>query len=276
MLNYWTEGGFIAWSQEPDPNTGRTPLQLFMDGRAQAAYEPEVYQLWSQIMSGGPAVQSARIRRTTPDYAKVGQWLDKKLKSLNVWVVLIPSNQFGVPFTKGLEYNPNWPLVFFNNKQKLFIDVKTPQGKKLFEGIFSGETLYPDDFSRNLIIAHNMLLFGKEMAVRKEGLNFAVKAFKSNPSQAPMQKIVSAARFNELRPFVNVFCKSYFDDFAKNKNLYIKQDGYLQRIWAALITAGHLQQVAKMQKNTELVQFYEAERKKYNNEQQLFNKTKRW
>ncbi|MHC4221959.1 MAG: hypothetical protein ACYST9_06015, partial [Planctomycetota bacterium] len=37
MFNAWTEGGFIALSQEPDPETGRTPLQLFMDGRAQAA-----------------------------------------------------------------------------------------------------------------------------------------------------------------------------------------------------------------------------------------------
>ena len=34
MFNYWTEGGFIAWGQDPDPKTGRIPLQLFMDGRA--------------------------------------------------------------------------------------------------------------------------------------------------------------------------------------------------------------------------------------------------
>ena len=33
MFNYWTEGGFIASAQQPDLNTGRTPLQLFMDGR---------------------------------------------------------------------------------------------------------------------------------------------------------------------------------------------------------------------------------------------------
>ena len=37
MFNYWTEGGFIAWAQQPDSNTGKTPLQLFIDGRAQAA-----------------------------------------------------------------------------------------------------------------------------------------------------------------------------------------------------------------------------------------------
>ncbi|HUT57584.1 MAG TPA: hypothetical protein VNA25_07005, partial [Phycisphaerae bacterium] len=53
MLNYWTEGGFIAWGQEPDPNTGRTPLQLFMDGRAQAAYNRKAFDVWTYIMAGG-------------------------------------------------------------------------------------------------------------------------------------------------------------------------------------------------------------------------------
>ncbi len=62
VYNYWTEGGFIAYSQIPDPNTGKTPLQLFMDGRAQAAYEPETYEIWSSTMFGGPAVQEAQYR----------------------------------------------------------------------------------------------------------------------------------------------------------------------------------------------------------------------
>ncbi|HUT62644.1 MAG TPA: hypothetical protein VMZ04_01685, partial [Anaerolineae bacterium] len=43
MFNYWTEGGFIAYGQEPDSATGKTPLQLFMDGRAQAAYEHDSF-----------------------------------------------------------------------------------------------------------------------------------------------------------------------------------------------------------------------------------------
>ena len=59
MFNYWTEGGFIAWGQEPDPNTGRIPLQLFMDGRAQAAYDVPTFDLWSDIMSGGPVPSKA-------------------------------------------------------------------------------------------------------------------------------------------------------------------------------------------------------------------------
>jgi len=276
MFNYWTEGGFIAWGQEPDPNTGRTPLQLFMDGRAQAAYEPSVYYIWSDIMAGGPAIQSARMRRIAPDYVEVGQWLDKQLKKHNVWVVLIPSAQFGNPLTRGLERNPNWPLVFFNNKQRLFIDITTPQGKELFEGIFNGKTLYPDDFSRYLIIAHNMFIFGKGEAARKQGLDFAIKAFELNPSQAPMQKILFAARFAELRPLVNDFCKRYLDAFEKNKGLYIKQDGYLHRIWSAMFAIEHLREIARGEKNTKLVQFYDAKKKEYNNEQQPLHKTKRW
>ena len=51
MFNYWTEGGFIAWGQTPDPNTGKTPLQLFMDGRAQAAYDVKTFDRWSEIMA---------------------------------------------------------------------------------------------------------------------------------------------------------------------------------------------------------------------------------
>ena len=282
MFNYWTEGGFIAWGQEPDPNTGRTPLQLFMDGRAQAAYEPKVYYTWSTIMSGGPTAQSAAIRRTSltyPDYVKVGQWIDEQLKKHDVWVVLMPLSDpevYNGPFVKGLEHNPNWPLVFFNDKQKLFIDITTPQGKELFEGIFNGKTLYPDEFSKNLIIAHHMLSFGKDKATKKQGLDFAIKAFKLHPSQAPMQIILSAGKYAMMQPLVSDFCKSYFDEFTKDKGLYAKQDGYLHRIWAALITGKYLQKSAAKQGNTELVQFYDVKMKEYNDEQAPLHKEKRW
>ncbi|MHC4458375.1 MAG: hypothetical protein ACYS0I_15065 [Planctomycetota bacterium] len=279
MFNYWTEGGFIAWGQEPDPNTGRTPLRLFMDGRAQAAYEPRAYQVWQEIMSGGPTVQSARIRKrklTTDDYVKIGQWADKRLKNHKVWLVLMPLAEVNKPFARGLEHNSNWPLVFFNNKQKLYVDVTTPRGKKVFEGMFNGKTLYPNDFSKNLIVAHNMLLFGKEEAAKKRGLDFAIKAFALNPSQTSVREILYASRFAKLTPLVNDFCKNYFDDFAKNKGLYAKQDGYLHRIWAALLVAERLQQIAKIQKNTKLAQFYAAKRKEYNDEQRPLHKRKRW
>jgi hypothetical protein len=279
MLNYWTEGGFIAWGQEPAPDTGRTPLQLYMDGRAQAAYEPDVYQDWSNIMAGGPALQIAKIRKQKVDYAKVGQWIGAQLRKRGVWVVLMPLSDpkvYNGPLVKGLERNGNWQIAFFNNKQKLFVDRTTPQGKELLEGIFNGKTRYPDDFSRNLIIAHNMLFFGVEEDTKKRGLDFAIKAFESNPSQAPMREIIFASKFAELRPRITAFCKNYFDDFAKNKNLYAKQDGYLHRIWAVLIATDYLQKVARMEKNAELVQLYEAKKQQFNKEQAPLRRMKRW
>jgi hypothetical protein len=276
MFNYWTEGGFIAWGQEPDPNTGRTPLQLFMDGRAQAAYEPSVYNSWSSIMSGGPIAYSALIRKTTPDYAKVGQWINKQLEKRNVWVALMPLSDpdvYNGPFLKSIETdNPNWSLAFFNNKQKLFIDVTTPQGKELFERISNGKALYPDEFSKDLILAYDKL-GGTE---KKQGLDFAITAFKLKPSQAPLQIILYTARYADLQPLVENFCKNYFYEFAKDKNLYAKQDGYVNRIWAALLTGKYLRAIAAKQGNIELARFYDDKLNEYNDEQEQLIKGKRW
>ena len=60
MFNYWTEGGAIAFGQKPDPVTGDIPLKLFMDGRAQAAYNHDTFQLWQYIYYGGPIMQRIR------------------------------------------------------------------------------------------------------------------------------------------------------------------------------------------------------------------------
>jgi len=283
MFNYWTEGGFIAYGQRPDPNTGRTPLRLFMDGRAQAAYEPRAYMVWSNIMFGGQVAgrlkQNARVRGrglTDDEYAEIGRWTGKELENHNVWVVLMPLSNKTVDFVRAIERNPDWYLVFFNNKQKLFVNVKDPRGEKLFDKCIRGEVLYPNDFSRNLINAHNTFLFGQGAAARQQGLKFAIKAFELNPSQTPMLEIVSARRFGELVPQINNFCKKYFDDFVKNRELWARQDGYYQRVLAASIVASHLQQVAKMQRDTKLAEFYAAERKQCSNVIIELNRTKRW
>jgi len=279
MFNYWTEGGFVAYGQQPDPNTGKTPLQLFMDGRAQAAYEPNAYQLWSEIMFGGPIVQSAKIRKrklTADDYKGIGQWIGQQLRKHDVWVVLMPSAQFDSPLVRGLEYNPDWRLIFFNNKQKLFVDATTPQAQELFEGIFNGKTIYPDDFSKNLILAHNLLLPARQEADRKLGLDFAIKAFELNPSQAPIRKIIYAARFPELRARVIKFCKDYFDRFTKNKHSWAKQDGYHHRMVAALVVGNYLRKVAQRQKNTQDAEFYAAKIQQYRDERISMLETKRW
>jgi hypothetical protein len=272
MLNYWTEGGFIAWGQDPDPNTGRTPLQLFMDGRAQAAYNRSAFDLWSYIMSGGQItydkMQAARDRGqelTASDYREIGAWMNQQLTNLNVWLVLMPSAVYNDPdknnyyyAIKGIEYDPNWPLVFCNNKQRIYVNVRTPRGEELFQGIFNGKTIYPDDFHRNLIRAHSWFTYYyQDLEKRKEGLKYAIDAFNEKPSPAPMMEIIlNAARYDELRPDVNQFCTDYIKQFQDNRQKWSKLDGYRQKLEAARLAAYNLEQDARVHNNAELINSY--------------------
>ncbi|MBW7988902.1 MAG: hypothetical protein FVQ84_02620 [Planctomycetes bacterium] len=300
MFNYWTEGGFIGFGQEPDPNTGKTPLQLFMDGRAQAAYDRRYFDLWTNIMAGDSDTTSLMLKRaasygqglTHDDYLKIGQWMDKELKRHNVWVVLMPQSIFSTPpqpprreyyertsyhAVQGIERNPNWRLVFFNNKQKLFVDITTPQGKALFDGIFDGKSLYPDDYHSKLIRAHSWLYYRVGIAEKKKGFDFAVKAFELNESPAPMIEIILiASRFAEIRPDVQKFCEGYIKRFTENEAKWANEDGYRDRLEAGRLAGYYLGNIARAQNNTKLVNDYVALQNKYVSELIRVSRTKRW
>ena len=296
MFNSWTEGGFIAFGQEPDPNTGKTPLQLFMDGRAQAAYDRSAFELWSEIMGGGSetGMRLARVASrgqslTNDDYVKIGQWMDEQLRKYNVWVVLMPQSKYSRPprneyyrttsyhAIQGLERNLDWRLVFLNNKQKLYVDIKTPQGKALFDGIFDGSNIYPDDFHSNLIRAHSWLYYRMGIAEKKKGFDFAVKAFELNESPAPMHEIILvASRFAELRPHVQKFCEDYIKRFAENEAKWAEEDGYRDRVEAGRLASFYLENVARSQNKTELVNLYVALQNKYVSELIRVSRIKRW
>ncbi len=302
MFNYWTEGGFIAWGQEPDPNTGRTPLQLFMDGRAQAAYNRKTFDIWTHIMSGGlpgsdgyEIMQAAQMRAemtgmklgqilTPDDYVKLGQSFSDELEKRNVWVVLMPSAVYNDPdqpnsyhTIKGFEQNPNWPIVFFNNRQKLFVDIRTPQGKQLFDGIFNGETIYPDDYHKNLICARSWLRYRPGIEEKKKALDFAIKAFHLSPSPTTVLEILlMSTNFAELNPDINKFCLDYFDEFTEKADMWAKQDGYRHKVEAVRLVCYHLKRLVQAQRNTELVNFYAGKENEYLLELEAIHQSKRW
>jgi len=264
MFNYWTEGGFIAWGQDPDPN-GKTPLQLFMDGRAQAAYNFDAYQNWSEIMFGGEAVQKIRMRRrefTADDYAQIGAWINSALKECNVWVVLMPSNQFDTPFVRGLEYSQDWRLVFYDDKQKLYVDISTPRGKEIYEGLEDGRTIYPKECYREIMIAHNALVFGSKPEQFVKGLESAIKAYDEEPSRITVQMMqILYERYPQLRPRIDAFWKKTADDFIENKEKYLSQGGYHHRIVAFLVAVNYLQPGLIKENKTEVVEQYQKESK---------------
>jgi hypothetical protein len=190
----------------------------------------------------------------------------------------MPSNQFNKPFTVGLESNPNWRCIFLDNKQRLFVDITRPEGKRLFEGITTGETAYPDMFTRNLAIGHNLLLYGQDTATRKQGLDFTFRAFNLHPSPAPLLEILinAAGRHLELRPAVDEFCQSYANDFAQNRETYLKKDGCNLRLEAARISLIHLERVALSQGDNRLAGSYAETRTQYAEERDRISNEKRW
>ncbi len=280
MFNYWTEGGFIAWGQQPDEETGKTPLQLFMDGRAQAAYERKAFETWTQIMSGGPEVRNVMLRKKkfkNADYIKVGKWADKQLKKHNVWLVMMPATQFKAPMFKGLEHNKDWRLVFFNNKQNILVDITTERGEKLFKGIFDNTTVYPTEFTKNIILAHNLMRYGQSDDTKNNAFDFAKKAFKLHPSQiSVMELIMAESRLPQLKDEVGKILKNYFDDFVANHSDYANQDGYHHKAVVSMLVCDYLRNVGIRQKNTEQVGFYSNKKKELADELRALRDRKRW
>jgi nitroreductase len=279
MFNYWTEGGFIAWGQTPDPNTGKTPLQLFMDGRAQAAYDTRVFDLWTTIMAGGPVperVAQMRQSLTGRDYVQIGEWITEELGKYDVWAVLMPSNQFYKPFVIGLDYSIAWRVVFINNKQRLYVNIRTEKGKQLFDGMFTGATVYPDEYSANFAIGRNLLLF-RDPEQKKQGLEMVIKAFQAEPSTGPMADLINmAAQSPESRPRVDEVCRLYIKDFDQNSKRYARSDGYNLRLEAARGALVQLERTARAQGNIEEADTLANRMTLCENEMKKVADTKRW
>jgi len=279
MFNYWTEGGFIAWGEDPDPNTGRIPLQLFMDGRAQAAYNYQAYELWSNLMFGGKIVDVARTRNralTGEEYVQLGKWLDEQLRAHNVSVMLMPASEFDKPIVVALEQHPQWPIVFLSDKEKLFVDIRTPQGKALFDGITNGNNIYPEEYYKDLIMAHYSLRYGGNAAARKQALELGIRAFEMMPSRTPTLIIKACYdRYPELRGDAENYFRKFLDDYFANEKIYLRQNGYQHRMVSALIAAEQLEFAARSRSDTELEKAYASSKDKINDELMRL-RDKRW
>jgi len=277
VFNYWTEGGFVAYGQIPDPNTGKTPLQLYMDGRAQAAYNTETYQRWMYIISGGvPArmVQNTGRAFTASDYQAVGDWLDGEFQRENVCVVFMPSAQFDSEFVKGLDTNPNWRVVFIDGEQRIYADTKSQQGRDLYMGMFTGQTKFPDRLSMLQTIGYNLVRLQDEEKVSK-GCEFIAQAFMQQPSQIVAIELIRAAGYYpKFRDRVTDVFSQYIDDFVGKKQTYIRQHGYREKIIAAMLAGDYLANINSG--NPELAGKYRAYLKEFAEEQQWINKTTRW
>jgi len=270
IFNCWTDGGFIAYSQIPDANTGRTPLLLFIDGRAYTAYDADTFQRWHNIMCGSGAYKNPK-----PTYFDIGKWIDEEFTKEKIWIVLMPSRQFNSDFVRGLEARPNWLPVYMDDQQKLLVDINSEQGKSLYTRVFLGKIKFPDDFSQRLTVGHILLkMQGTENV--GNGYTMMIDAFKQRPCNASAAELIDniAAPYPQMKDKIAEIFSSYLADFEKNKKAYAQQHGYLEKITSAMIAASYLKKINA--NSIELFKKYETSFQAYSDERDDVIENSRW
>ncbi|MBL7215733.1 MAG: hypothetical protein ISS71_08665, partial [Phycisphaerae bacterium] len=261
VFNYWTEGGAVALGQEPDPETGEIPLKLFMDGRAQAAYNHDKFRHWQTIFFGGPVAQQVKLqgkKLTQANFREIAQWLEEELEKRDVWVVLMPVSQENETFMKALKTSESWKTAYLDDIQHMLVNIKTSQGEMLITQILQGQAIFPSDYSKDLttfsVITENTVTDRYSDLYR-----LAKEAFDLEPSQT------AAVMLIQLRgsPAVHNDIVHYLNDFAEKKDTYKNEAGYLQRLGTSIVCARFLanQKSEEQQKYTTLAQQFKQESK---------------
>ncbi|MEN6309465.1 MAG: hypothetical protein ABFD91_17085 [Anaerohalosphaeraceae bacterium] len=265
MFNYWTEGGAIAFGQKADPKTGEIPLKLFMDGRAQAAYNHDTFTLW-QVIYGGtecPAVKNAFLARramTDTDYRAMAEWINQMLKPYDVWVVLVPMNQGNSDFMKALSRSGNWKTAYYDNCQWMMVDTRHEKGETLISSIINGSAVFPNELSRNMTLTKLLpTVFNSNLSSTLE--QSAAEAFRIRPCTVTLIELINAGMTTGNHKLILDQLTAYLTDFEANRAAYRKQDGYLERLRCAIITSDNLSRnmPAKKQDYIKLANDYKAE-----------------
>jgi hypothetical protein len=156
------------------------------------------------------------------------------------------------------------------------VDITSPQGERLFHGVFTGDTVFPDEYSRKLTRGHNLLLF-PDLAQKRQGLESLAEAMKETFAPAPLLEMLMIGwQFPELRPQISETCEQYVQDFEKNNKIYAGRHGYNQRLEAIRLALILLQESAKASRSTQLAEAYNRQIATYEAQRERVLLTKRW
>lgn len=234
IFNYWTEGGAMAFGQKPDPATGEIPLQLFMDGRAQAAFNHDKFQLWQYIYAGGPIYQNvinAQRNFTGADYADLGKWLTEQFSAYDVWAAAAPASQINSAFLQALCRSSNWKIAYADPYQLMLVNTNTPKGRTLTDSILNGTAVFPNELSRRMTLGFLIPVTRPD----KIQLYYesTIEAFALRPNSMTFSELVRAGQMTNSVPSIRQILKQYAEDFVNNQPAYRKQDGYSERLKTA-------------------------------------------
>jgi hypothetical protein len=278
MWNFWVDGGFFAWCQQPDPATGAIPVRIFIDGRAQANYDVDVMQSYDLLGEGGPAGMAITKagRDFTPEEAEAAAaWVGRRLGQLGVGLASIPSDRQRTAIARAVFNLPNWQVVYMDPWRTLCADTSTAAGKALADGIDTGSTSFPDPDSGFLTRAYRLLRRGGAGSGPKI-LALARKAYDLRPSRRAVAYAVEQAGDDSLRAPVRSFCESLTRDFFANRAHYESSPGYAERLLAVDAALEFLRDDASAAGNGEAVHTYSREIEACRDEQRRARRSFVW
>jgi len=228
--NFWEEGGYLAWGQTPSAATGRLPVQVFIDGRAQGAYPAEALRNYYMLRAGGPAGEEAGAQRREMSRAELERarlWVRRQMAASGAWLADLPYAQQDLPISFLLLNSESWRVVYADEEHTLLADTDTPDGRALSLGIDSGSTRFPDDFAAALTRLRLTAGSGAELG-RVVALARGVLAI--HPSARAVRLVAASAGAAPDRASAVAFYREVVAEFFANRARHRGEDGYLKRL----------------------------------------------
>lgn len=111
VFNEWSQAGYVAFGQRPNPQTGVLPTRVFIDGRAQTAYSVTHFLKWETLRS--------RAADAAPDdYGRL-------LATEGIDVVLLRRNK-SYTILKKLHDSGMWKRVYADRYDEILVQRKAP------------------------------------------------------------------------------------------------------------------------------------------------------
>jgi hypothetical protein len=255
MWNFWDEGGFLANCQQPDAASGSLPVQIFIDGRAQAAYDPEALRSYLDLLNGpGRSGQDGESLAAVTDLGTLRSWTARRLRELDVSLALIPAGSQRTAFARAAASMPGWQLVYIDAEHTLFADTGTTSGRALAERVASGAARYPDEATAKLTAAFGLLPPRTEEDQRR-AVELAELSYHAAPSSLAVLCATRAARTPAAGLKALTFCRAVADEFSSNQDRYREQAGYSVRLDAAARALEYVVTVARSTNQADLLRW---------------------
>ncbi len=300
VFNEWTNGGFVAFGQRPQPENGEPLCKVLMDGRAQAAYQVKHFQHWTALRVVLPEKKKSHyiklcrenldniIQRLNLSGQENPQQLDKKLvlvaqrdmdlyKELAAMSVCDPGLYSEFLKSEGVDVallsrgqsqvilslmsrSGDWEQIYTDNRYVIMLRKDSNVNRNIL-GINPEDVRYPDDFSRRYSVGYR-LCHSDKPAEQRKGLALLVGI--TYPHYAPgLYKLVFEVGV-KLKQFgqLRAFLKKRYLLHKKQVDSGQRFDR-LENCDGLLVCCSNLRQLARAFRNDKLVDKYDAEIAKY-------------